>query len=30
MPSHFGANGQPDDWASKGEVFAWLVPLGVG
>ncbi|WP_240513624.1 DUF1648 domain-containing protein [Brevibacterium aurantiacum] len=30
VPSHFGANGQPDDWASKGEVFAWLVPLGVG
>lgn len=30
VPSHFGANGQPDDWSSKGEVMAWLVPLGVG
>ncbi|WP_193096443.1 DUF1648 domain-containing protein [Brevibacterium sp. FME17] len=29
-PSHSGANGQPDDWSQKGEVMAWLVPLGVG
>ncbi|HCG54908.1 MAG TPA: DUF1648 domain-containing protein [Brevibacterium sp.] len=30
VPSHFGANGQPDGWSSKSEVMAWLVPLGVG
>ncbi|MCF2573742.1 DUF1648 domain-containing protein [Brevibacterium sp. UCMA 11754] len=30
VPSHFGANGQPDDWSPKSEVFGWLVPLGVG
>lgn len=29
VPSHFGANAQPDDWASKAEAMAWLVPLGV-
>ncbi|MCF2587338.1 DUF1648 domain-containing protein [Brevibacterium sp. UCMA 11752] len=21
VPSHFGANSQPDDWSPKGEVF---------
>lgn len=30
VPSHFGANGQPDDWSSKGENLAILVPLGIG
>ncbi|GAA1850188.1 DUF1648 domain-containing protein [Brevibacterium marinum] len=30
VPSHFGADGQPDDWSSKGETLAILVPLGVG
>lgn len=30
VPSHFGASGQPDDWSSKGETLAILVPLGVG
>lgn len=30
VPSHFGASGQPDDWSSKTESLAILVPLGVG
>lgn len=30
VPSHFGADGQPDDWSSKGENLAILGPLGIG
>ena len=30
MPSHFNAQGQPDDWASKAWTLAVMTPLGVG
>ena len=30
VPSHFDASGQADDWSSKVETLAILVPLGVG
>lgn len=29
LPSHFGADGQPDDWSSKTSTFAILVPIGL-
>lgn len=29
LPSHFGADGQPDAWSSKTSTFAILVPIGL-
>ncbi|RBP68210.1 uncharacterized protein DUF1648 [Brevibacterium sanguinis] len=30
VPSHFDGAGRADEWSSKAETLAWLVPLGVG